>query len=160
MRDIAPIIVKDYTCHVKIYLDMCALKRPFDDQSQGRISLETHAVVRILSALNSRVVVLCNSAALEYENGLNPNPTRKERISILLSGLGPARPATEATFNRALALKVTGLRDIDALHLAFAEIQKAEYFITCDDEILRKSSGIALRLKVANPVKFVEDLNI
>ena len=122
--------------------------------------METHAVVRILSALTSRVVVLCNSAALEYENGLNPNPTRKERIRVLLSGLGPVRPASEATFSRASELKVSGLKDIDALHLAFAEIQKAEYFITCDDEILRKSSGIALRVKVANPVRFVEDLNI
>lgn len=145
---------------MKIYLDLCAFKRPFDDQSQGRISLETHAVVRILSALTSRVVVLCNSAVLEYENGLNPNPTRKERIRVLLSGLGPARPASEATFSRAAELKVSGLKDIDALHLACAEIQKAEYFITCDDDILRKSSGIALRVKVANPVKFVEELNI
>jgi len=145
---------------MKIYLDMCALKRPFDDQSQGRISMETHAVVRILSALTSRVVVLCNSAALEFENGLNPNQTRKERIRVLLSGLGPVRPASEATFSRAAVLTVSGLKDIDALHLAFAETQKAQYFITCDDEIVRKSSGIALRVKVVNPVRFVEEFNI
>ena len=145
---------------MRIYLDMCAFKRPFDDQSQGRISIETHAVVRILSASTSRVVVLCNSAALEFENGLNTNQTRKERIRVLLSGLGPVRPASEATFSRAAVLKVSGLKDIDALHLACAETQRAEYFITCDDEILRKSSGIALRVKVANPVKFVEELNI
>jgi predicted nucleic acid-binding protein len=44
--------------------------------------------------------------------------------------------------------------------LAFAEIQKAEYFITCDDDVVRLSRRIALRVKVANPVKFVEDLNI
>lgn len=145
---------------MRIYLDMCALKRPFDDQSQGRISLETHAVVRILSALNSRVVVLCNSAALEFENGLNPNPTRKERIRILLSGFGPARPASEAIFRRASELKGAGIKDIDALHLAFAESQKAEYFITCDDEILRKSNRVQMHVKMANPVGFVEDLDI
>ena len=26
---------------MKVYLDMCALKRPFDDQRQGRILIET-----------------------------------------------------------------------------------------------------------------------
>lgn len=141
-------------------MDMCALKRPFDDQSQGRISLETHAVLRVLSASTSRGVTLCNSAALEFENGLNPNPTRKERIRILLSLFGPARTAGEGTFRRASELKAEGLQDIDALHIAFAETLKAEYFITCDDHILRSVKDITLRVKVANPVRFVEDLNI
>lgn len=139
---------------------MCALKRPYDDQAQGRISLETHAVVRILAASTSRAVVLCNSAALDFENGLNPDPTRKERVRILLSRLGPVHPASKAIFGRASELKVAGLKDIDALHLAFAETQNAEYFITCDDEILRTSRRILLPMKVCNPVKFVEDQNV
>jgi len=36
---------------VRIYLDMCALKRPFDDQSNGRIALETTAVLSILRSV-------------------------------------------------------------------------------------------------------------
>lgn len=35
---------------MKVYLDMCALKRPFDDQTQGRILIETMAVTRMLDA--------------------------------------------------------------------------------------------------------------
>jgi len=141
-------------------MDLCALKRPFDDQSQGRISLETHAVIRILFAKTNGVVTLCNSATLEFENGLNPNPTRKERIRILLSGFGPARPATDAIFHRASELIVEGIKDVDALHIACAEAQKAEYFITCDDLILRAASRIVVRVKIANPVTIVEELNI
>ena len=32
-----------------VHLDVCALSRPFDDQSQMRIRLETDAVLLILS---------------------------------------------------------------------------------------------------------------
>ncbi|MDF2439948.1 MAG: hypothetical protein JWN98_932 [Abditibacteriota bacterium] len=34
---------------MKIYLDVCCLKRPFDDQGQDRIHLESEAVLLILA---------------------------------------------------------------------------------------------------------------
>jgi hypothetical protein len=37
----------------RIYLDVCALCRPFDDQAQIRIRLETEAVQLILSYVKS-----------------------------------------------------------------------------------------------------------
>ena len=43
---------------MKIYLDMCALKRPFDDQRQGRIMIETAAVTRILEAATEGTLTL------------------------------------------------------------------------------------------------------
>ena len=33
---------------MRVYLDVCCLNRPFDDQSQDRIKLETDAVLSIL----------------------------------------------------------------------------------------------------------------
>lgn len=33
----------------RIYLDVCCLNRPFDNQSQPRIALETQAILTILS---------------------------------------------------------------------------------------------------------------
>ncbi len=38
-----------------IYLDVCALCRPFDDQSYMRIHLETAAVNLIISAVDKRI---------------------------------------------------------------------------------------------------------
>jgi len=35
----------------RLYLDVCCLNRPFDDQSQDRIRLEAEAVRVILNAL-------------------------------------------------------------------------------------------------------------
>jgi hypothetical protein len=41
-----------------VYLDVCALSRPFDDQSQMRIRLETDAVQLILSHIRSGSLTL------------------------------------------------------------------------------------------------------
>lgn len=38
---------------MKIYLDMCCLKRPFDNQSQPRIAMETSAILGVLAACES-----------------------------------------------------------------------------------------------------------
>ncbi len=38
----------------RIYLDVCSLCRPFDDQSYTRIRLETEAVNLILSRVKSK----------------------------------------------------------------------------------------------------------
>jgi hypothetical protein len=56
---------------MRIYLDMCCLKRPFDDQSQPRIRLETETVLALLAA-ESATVDYIRSAALRLENRQNP----------------------------------------------------------------------------------------
>ncbi len=38
---------------VKVYLDVCCLNRPFDDQRQSRIRLESEAVLLILARCKS-----------------------------------------------------------------------------------------------------------
>jgi len=38
---------------VRIYLDVCCLNRPFDDQTQDRIHLESEAVILILKRVRS-----------------------------------------------------------------------------------------------------------
>ncbi len=60
----------------KIYLDTCCLNRPFDDQTQERICLESEAVLAILSRIEkgewewigSDVLVDESNKRLTYEN--------------------------------------------------------------------------------------------
>ncbi len=47
----------------------------------------------------------------------------------------------------------TGFRPSDALHVACAEAAGGEYFLTCDDQVVRCYQGGKLR--VLNPVDFV-----
>jgi hypothetical protein len=69
---------------VLIYLDMCCLKRPFDDQSQPRIRLETEAVLGLL-AIESDEVSFLRSPALMLENSFNPIRERASRVEQWLT---------------------------------------------------------------------------
>ncbi|MBM4047829.1 MAG: type II toxin-antitoxin system VapC family toxin [Planctomycetes bacterium] len=145
---------------MKIYVDMCALKRPFDNQSQGRIWLESRAVTLILRAFVAGDFTLCNSSALEFENLQNPNPRRRARAAALLASFGRPAAATGAIFQRAEEVRALGFRDMDALHLSFAEDQAADYFVTTDDDVLRRSRTAALKVKVVDPVTLMRMLNL
>lgn len=139
---------------------MCALKRPFDDQTQGRILIETLAVTRILDAASAGTLVLCNSAALEFENRQNPNAQRRERVASLLKRIGRPEPATVRVFARSEDIVRLGFSDMDALHLAFAEHLKADYFVTVDGEMLARSQQVQLSVKFLDAVGAVKELGL
>ena len=63
---------------MKIYLDTSVYNRPFDDQTQPRIWLETLALALILQYLESGEAILVSSSVLEFENSRNPFPLRKD----------------------------------------------------------------------------------
>ena len=58
---------------LRLYLDMCVYNRPFDDQGQPRIMLESRIFIMLLSMISEGRFDLINSFALEYENSKNPN---------------------------------------------------------------------------------------
>ena len=70
---------------MKIYLDVCCLNRPFDDQAQQRVHLEAEAILLILNNCQVGVWKLVTSNALDAEISLTPNPTRLRQVKDLLS---------------------------------------------------------------------------
>ena len=58
---------------MRIYLDVCCLKRSFDNQTQTRIRLETEAVELILNLIGLGELSWCSSEVVGYENQRNPN---------------------------------------------------------------------------------------
>jgi predicted nucleic acid-binding protein len=139
---------------------MCALKRPFDDQTQSRILIETAAVNRVLDATTNGLLTLCNSAASVAENRRNPNKQRRERVDALLAWVGMPASATKQVFAQAEELTEQAFRDMDALHLAFAEESKADYFVTVDDDVLAQSRRTSLNVKVVDVIELVKELKL
>ena len=137
----------------KIYLDTSAYNRPFDDQTQPKIFLESQAVVIILQMAETKMVELISSSVLEYENSRNPYPIKQEAMSRYLQIAGFRQEVNEAIRQRAEQLEQNGLKAIDALHIASAEAVGSDYFITCDKRLINRCSGLAM--KVMNPVNFV-----
>mgnify|MGYP001080875742 FL=1 len=56
---------------MRIYLDNCCYNRPYDDQSQFRIYLETQAKLYIQELIKQDKIELVTSYILEYENSKN-----------------------------------------------------------------------------------------
>ena len=68
-----------------VLLDTSVYNRPFDDQTQNKIALETEAVLLILGMIKNQEMELVNSEPIEYENIFNSNLTRQEKITNFLT---------------------------------------------------------------------------
>ena len=141
----------------KVYLDTSAYNRPFDDQTQPKIFLESQAVVIILQMVETRMVDLVSSSVLEYENSRNPYPLKQEAMNRYLQMAEARQMVDEAIRQRAEELGHNGLKAADALHVACAEALRSDYFITCDKRLINRCAR--LMLKVVNPVDFVLEVN-
>jgi len=74
-------IIPFYINNMKIYLDNCCFNRPFDDQSQLRIRLESEAKLKIQEDIRAGIHELVWSYILDYENSRNPFQERARQIS-------------------------------------------------------------------------------
>jgi predicted nucleic acid-binding protein len=46
-----------------------------------------------------------------------------------------------------------------SLHLALAEASMADYFCTCDDQLVRKSKGMVnLQVRITSPLDLVQEI--
>ena len=127
---------------MRLYLDMCVYNRPFDDQGQPRIMLEAQIFIMLLSMISEDRFDLINSFGLEYENSKNPNIENMLKISDLLGYSTDYISCDEGILDRSLELEKYGLMGMDAVHIACAEKAKADFFVTCDDNLIKKLKRI------------------
>ena len=127
---------------MRLYLDMCVYNRPFDDQSQPRIMLETQIFIMMLLMISKGRFGLINSFALEYENSKNPNIENMLKISDLLGYSTDYISCDEGILDRSLEFEKYGVMGMDAVHIACAEKAKADFFVTCDDNLIKKLERI------------------
>jgi len=138
-----------------VYLDYNCFQRGFDDPRQIRIQLEALACEEIF-ARSGKTVRLAWSFMHDDENLSCPFVERKlavHALKKLCQVLVPPLPE--------IAVLAHGYQNSarlsakDALHLACAVHSGAEYFLTCDDQLLKRTSRLNLILTVANPVDFI-----
>jgi hypothetical protein len=139
-----------------IYMDVCALSRPFDDQGLMRIRLETEAVNLILSKIKEGKFKLLVSPAHDMEIRAIDNAVERIKLQTILTGMGErTKGNTHKIRARAGELIQLGFGVADAAHLAFAEFHGAE-FITCDDKVIKKSLSHRIGVWCGSPLAFCE----
>ena len=143
---------------LKIYLDMCSYNRPFDDQSQMKIRLETEAKLYIQSGIRSKKHTMVWSYMLDLENANNPYDDKRNAVAPWKEIASEYCQSSDDVLSEGKKIMEYGIKPKDALHIACAIKSGCEYFITTDKGILNKTIE---NIKIINPIDFVmetEDL--
>lgn len=142
---------------MRIYLDMCCLQRPMDDQTHLRIHVEAEAILGVLAWCETGEAELLNSVALNYEVDHNPHPARKAFVQETLLKCQQTIQASDSVERRARIYCDNGLKVLDALHLACAVAAKATYFCTCDDRFYRRAKQLdTSQTLIVSPLELIE----
>jgi predicted nucleic acid-binding protein len=155
-----PTILRFFNINMKktnrIYLDVCVLSRPYDDQSFLRIRIETAAANLILAHVKRGEFDLIVSP-VHIEEILSISDLF-ERIELQERLAKLAKPVTldlNAVKERAEELCKLNFGIADAAHVAYAEKCNSD-FISCDDALIKRCSKHNIRVWCGNPIAFCE----
>ena len=140
---------------LRLYLDNCTFNRPFDDQSQLKVKLETEAKLFIQQGILTGVYELVWSYILEFENSQNKFDDRRNAIYDWKNIAKIYCVENENIIKYAENLKQKNIRTKDALHIACSVYSNSDYLITTDKQLFN------LRLndiKIVNPLTFLNEM--
>jgi predicted nucleic acid-binding protein len=144
----------------KVYLDVCCLNRPYNDQTQERIRLEAVAVLSILTRVENGGLLSVSSTVVQTEINNNSNQEIRLRLQELGNAATEFVKVEKEQIERADALQDLGFHLFDALHIACAETAGADVFLTTDDRLLRLALRVKeqLTVRVANPANWLMEV--
>jgi predicted nucleic acid-binding protein len=144
---------------MRVYLDNCCFNRPFDDQRNVRIRLETEAKLCIQERIRDGSLELCWSYVLDFENEANPYHERRRMIAAWRTYATVDVDESDSVVHQAKALGLLGLKAKDALHVACAISGECDYLISTDDAVLHRTQQLD-RLKVLDPPSLIREMNL
>jgi predicted nucleic acid-binding protein len=139
---------------IRVYLDTCCFNRPFDDQTQLRIRLESGAIIDILRHVARGRWTMIGSDAIDDEIAAIRDPVHRARTRRLASYASEHVPVDADLTRRGETLESMGFRSYDSMHIACAEAAGADALLTTDDALVRRARRLreVLGLHVANPL--------
>ena len=145
---------------MKVYLDMCSIQRPLDSEDDIRVATEAQAVLGLLRLCEAGQLTLVGSDASLFELEKNPHPVRKDYAAVVLSKAGAFTATDQRAEARARRFEASGMKPLDALHLASAVEADADFFCTCDDRLLARARQAQTgRTRVVSPLDLVMEVS-
>jgi len=139
----------------RIYLDNCCFNRPYDDQTQLRIYIETQAKLHIQRLVYENKIELVWSFILTFENSFNLFEGKKNAIAQWENLSSYFVEKSEEISITAKEIMLSGIKTADAAHVACAISGKCNYFITVDKRLLKYSDE---RIVICNPIEFINHI--
>jgi predicted nucleic acid-binding protein len=145
---------------VKLYLDACCLNRPFDDQSQDRIRLETEAVLLIIQRCLDQEWTWYGSEVLTFELEQIPDADRWQKVRYLAKYIHTLIRLDSGITTRAQELSGIGISAFDALHIACAEEAVVDVFLTTDDRLIKLADRYPgrIQVRICNPLPWISEV--
>jgi hypothetical protein len=100
---------------IKVYLDNCTYNRPFDDQAQIKIALDTEAKRHIQLLIVEKGIDLVYSYINRLENDENPFTTRKNSINDFFTN---AAFYIDSSHAEAVEEKAADIMQVELLYVA------------------------------------------
>ncbi|SLM32106.1 conserved hypothetical protein [Desulfamplus magnetovallimortis] len=143
---------------MKIYFDVCCLNRPYDDQTQDRIHLETEAIMTILKHIELKEWYWISSGVVNYEISKISDEEKKCRLQSLVRWATEFVSVEQDTYNKAKEIQQLEIKAYDALHIACAEQGDADIFLSTDDKLIKasKRNKEAINIEVENPLTWLQ----
>ena len=141
---------------LKIYLDNCCYGRPFDNQKDTVIFVETQAKLEIQSLVKYKVIELVYSSISIQEIIDIPFEEIRNFVLEFINNNAKyyvSKDNNEVAITLTEEIMHTGIRLKDASHTACAIVAKCDYLITTDKRLLKYTDS---RIKIVNPVEFLE----
>lgn len=139
---------------------MCSLQRPLDTKTQIRVAVEAEAILNVIGLWESGQIELVSSQALIFEAEQISLVERKAYILNVLSKANLFCQTSKQIKEQAQVFVNSGIKPLDALHLAFSVEAQADYFCTCDDRFLRRAKEAnTLHTKVVSPLELITELS-
>ena len=145
---------------IRIYLDTCCYNRPFDDQTDEKIHIETEAIITIFRMKDENKVKIIGSEIIDYETENIIDTGKKMKVSNIIEIADEKVYINDDMEERAKYLESLGFKGFDALHIAASENGKADFFVSTDIKLL-KLAGIKkheLTVKTLNPIELIEEM--
>jgi len=140
---------------LRLYLDNCCFNRPFDDQNQLKIKLETEAKLFIQQGILADKFDLVWSYILEFENNQNRFDDKRSAIQDWKNLAKIHCTENNEILEFAEGLHTLNIRTKDALHIACSVYSKSDYLITVDKQLY----NLRLReINIINPLTFINEL--
>ena len=97
--------------------------------------------------------------AIDFEISKIKDLNKKRQIEDLLYSMSLKDiEYNQSIRERAIGLKKYNIKDMDALHIAFAESIKIDYIITTDKLLINAIKKEELNIKVINPIEFIMEV--
>jgi len=138
---------------VRIYLDNCCFNRPYDDQTQEKVHLESEAILGIIKKCKQPDFEIIGSTALDLEISQITDAYKREKVKFFYG----QTITKKANYNQAILKRVkelqelSAIRTLDRFHLAFAE-NYADMLLTTDMRFEKASSKLNLKIRIMNPI--------